>query len=415
MDKFTIPLRNGKSLLVRKHPGGKSPFFYVRTLDPKTGRRTWHSLATSDPAQARARARSEIEKAQAGGDSWTQYRQQVEQRASLTMDALFDEYILAGYPGRDGKPRPPGRQRYLFANFLKSARDWWGPLGISTIKPADVITFLDTRRDCPRSGELQLNTVANVFRWAIRAGKIDRNPIAGIDAPRHQAEHCATMAPESPEELHQLCALLFQDEQTAPYGAQLMFQALTGLRPGEPGALRWDAAPGQPGSITPSIIDGKPIHWLHVRRLKHGINPAVRMHPALECFLAAWRIYSRRWDSPFYFPDPSKPDRPCCEATRLNTDRRLARHLARAALQLGIKARRRPHAMRAFYVRVRRSQGHLDDIIASELGERSGAALIVSTYGDAGTIRGDRRFDWLPASAKPAWHVLTDCAVAKAA
>jgi hypothetical protein len=40
------------------------------------------------------------------------------------------------------------------------------------------------------------------------------------------------------------------------------------------------------------------------------------------------------------------------------------------------------HGMRAYYVTVRRSQGIKDGQIAAEIGDKSGVALIVSTYGD---------------------------------
>ena len=84
----------------------------------------------------------------------------------------------------------------------------------------------------------------------------------------------------------------------------------------------------------------------------------------------------------------------------------LDKHLKRAATTAGVAENRRPHAMRAYYVRVRRSMGALDSTIASELGERTGERLIVSTYGDPDGLRGDGKFTWLPASGEPAWTVL---------
>lgn len=46
--------------------------------------------------------------------------------------------------------------------------------------------------------------------------------------------------------------------------------------------------------------------------------------------------------------------------------------------------------------------------IAAELGQRSGAGLVASTYGDPQNIVGDHRLDWLPAEGKgiPAWELL---------
>ena len=63
--------------------------------------------------------------------------------------------------------------------------------------------------------------------------------------------------------------------------------------------------------------------------------------------------------------------------------------------------------MRAYYVRVRRSQGIDDATIAVELGQGSGPGLVVRTYGERlAILGGDGLYDWLPADGKPCWDRL---------
>lgn len=52
-------------------------------------------------------------------------------------------------------------------------------------------------------------------------------------------------------------------------------------------------------------------------------------------------------------------------------------------------------------------QGVDDLTIAAELGQRNGAALVSSTYGDPANIQGDHHLDWLPSTGQAAWTLLT--------
>jgi hypothetical protein len=64
--------------------------------------------------------------------------------------------------------------------------------------------------------------------------------------------------------------------------------------------------------------------------------------------------------------------------------------------------------MRAYYVRVRRSQGVDDASIAVELGQGSGAAMIVQNYGQRiAILGGDGLHDWMPTDPQRiAWALL---------
>lgn len=379
----------------------------IRMVSP-SGKRGWHSLHTSNEKDAIRRAKDLLDTAATGPEAWTTHAEINHRRAGLTFAPLVAEYLAAGCPRLRARTLEPRTGRSLAdeRRNLDTALAWWGQRTVAACGPRMIDDYAAARAAAPRAAELELNALSNALKYAVRRERIPGNPLAGRGAirPAGSIVHCHAEAPASTEELHALCRVLLADPRTSPYGAQLMFQALTGLRPGEPGHLRWDAPPGQPGSRSTLTADGQTFDVLHVHREKHGINPAVRIHPALDDFLRVWRQHVGA-TSPFYFPHPRNPDLPAVPAGNAQGSF-LDKALKRAAATIGVAGNRRPHAMRAFYVRVRRSMGALDSTIASELGERTGERLIVSTYGDPAGLRGDGKFTWLPATGAPAWSIL---------
>ena len=103
-----------------------------------------------------------------------------------------------------------------------------------------------------RSTDLELNTLNNAMKWAVRKQLLKSNPVA--ERVRYysptQARHCKDVAPISADDLHTTARLLFADRRSESLGWQALFEALTGLRTGEALALRMDAAPNEPGWIT---------------------------------------------------------------------------------------------------------------------------------------------------------------------
>lgn len=408
---------------------GRDRTIYTRPNRPPT----WYlkiagrplSLQTTDRDTAVRNAKLRLDQHAQGADKYQQFIDATTQRSTLTVGQIIDQWIAAGYPLPNRQPRKPSAQAAQAAQ-LKLSRSWWDAVPVATIKGPTLGDYAEHRRrgiqhhDGSRAVDLELTTYSNAFQWAIAKGLCDRNPFA--HRPKFQnpddVEHCPQFMPASDEELHRLIGLLFAPVTSGPRpeqvhrfrlvaGAQLLYQALTGQRPGEPAFLRLDATTTNgrpmPGQITRTAIDGQPVEFLAVHRLKNGINPAVRVHVALRAFLDHWLpVVRHHWPaSPYWFPNPDRPTVP------LHRDRlRLALDAARRGLDL---PERTPHAMRAYYVRVRRAQGHDDGTIALELGERTGAAMIVSIYGEAGAHHGDRQFDWFPApeaGIMPAWTLL---------
>ena len=340
--------------------------------------------------------------------------------AVVTVGELAAEWIVAGYARPNRRPRTASQQTTQ-ATFLGYLLEWWGSRNAETITGPALGDYAEWRRLNVRTGssgdrtiDVELGVLSNLYQWAIAVGRAKSNPFA--TRPRFQAsddiDHCHQFQPESDDELHALCGWLMGQPAYAVHGAQLLFQALTGLRPGEPGLLRWKAeyAAGiyGPGHRRAALYDGRQQELLAVARLKRGQNPTVVVHDALAAFLAAWKPYcAARWpDSPWYFPNPHNPAEPLVKPSE--SGRILNTPLAAAAEHCKVGPRH-GHAMRAYHVRVLRSQGVLDATIAARLGQSGGARLIEDIYGKPTDSFGDGRFDFWPdptGPVKPAWDNL---------
>ena len=433
---FTLE-RGGRSSQLVKHPRDrqlppedqKNRPWYVRVPVPGEKNPRWKKVGEAHELEtATAAARELLLKARVGGNPFTELWEAARYRSALTVGAVLDAWVAAGCPETNGNRRSEAqRDRQLAA--LKNSRAWWNDRNAITITGPTLHAFALWRRGQVRDGaggdrtiDIELTTLSNCFAWAAAVGKVEANPFATRPRFRRSddVEHCNQFMPADDDELHKLCGLLISAapvgrDSVEPLnhrvaGAQLLFQALTGLRPGEPGCLRLNAryAEGRPapGHRYPVTLEGKPRELLAVQRLKGGINPAVEVHPALAAFLGRWLPYVRAtWpETTFFFPDPADPKRPFIDPE--DTRKRLNTRLNAAATALGLPERH-PHAMRAFYVRVRRSHGFRDAGIAEELGQGSGPKEIVRCYGDQRGIFGDGQFDWLPtAPVRPAWELL---------
>lgn len=381
----------------------------------------------------------------AGIEDWVASR-----RTSLGLIALAPVadlvagYIAAGCPDAHRRARTD-RALYQETRALERAVEWWGERNAATIiVPQDpdayhrhrIAAAAATGRGAGhRSVDNELGALRNAFAWAVRDGRLPRNPFSDPDHPlpvyQHPDDvtHCAEKTAADDEQLHRLLAHLFQTPGTAVSGARLAFAAMTGLRPGETTFLRWDTRPTHTalehwGEWADYQIHGRPERKMLVYREKGGINPAIRLHPALESFLEAWRAYCQREfpGSPWMFPAPDDPTLPACRSAavlaawrnlghecpgegRITNADRLSIHLRQACQALHLP-RIVPHGMRAYYVRVRRSQGITDREIGSDLGHTGGEKLITTTYGSPVQVFGTGALDWLPATGAPAWSTL---------
>ncbi len=434
-------VRNGpcQQALVKSGKGLGDPaapwYLRYKRLD---GRPSWLKCgeATDLPGALAKAILTLLELSRGDQSRFDRYLGAIQERATLTIGTLAADWIKLGYPTPDGQPRSVAEQRGL-VQFLEIALRWWEPIGISTINRrlwdqyvADrrahvaqrfAAVATGTHRRPPPSGDRSIDLERNALRclcaWAVATERMAHNPFAAFPRARTPAAvvSCNQQMPASDDEFHQISRHLFGDAATPTpqlvAGAQLLLQGLTGLRPGEPGALRWDAQAGshrhQPGYLHEVTLGGETKRRLAVDREKGGMTPYVAVHSALAAFIESWRQYhTAHWPgSPWWFPAPWDPTAPMVPFGR-SGESRLSRYVADAVEQLRLPYRR-AHAWRAYYVRVRRSLDVSDGQIADELGERTGESIIRSTYGDPDGIRGDGQFDWLPSTGQPAWSSLT--------
>lgn len=378
-----------------------------------------------------------------------------EARRGVTIEQLATEWRQLGYPDTAGRPRT-SKSATPLEQCLALALRYWGAKR-ATSAGDHFLDFATWRRDkCTKSGrgtgdrsiDLELCTLSCLCKWAVAAKKIDKNPFAGVNSGGNRqrfhdpenVRHCHEFMPASDEVWHQVLKWFWTaqydaetvsrhktsklDMRTRIAGAWLAFCGLTGLRPEEPQYLFRHASlptfPTSPDKLPPGTIfptrDGQ--RKMKVIRNKHGQNPYVLIHPAAADFLEAWSRWLVTNIAPVgpgvvqpWFPHPSNPIQPICTDDFSVLNKRLADACHACHLpQLKPKG-----FGRAFYVRVRRSQGHEDSMIASELGQTTKGELIREVYGDPDDMVGGALFDWLPEDDKqqptnPAWKLLTPAA-----
>ena len=226
-----------------------------------------------------------------------------------------------------------------------------------------------------RTTDLELNTLNNALRWAVRQELIPFNPISSRSRyhSSREARHCRELAPVDANELHDIARVLFKSKRSEVMGWQMLFEANTGLRSEEAISLRMDARANETGGIT---SDGKS---LCVRRSKdpRRDNPYAFVHPGLKKLLAAHKRWHRRQypKSPWYLPgrDRSKLQ-PVYKGA-------LTKALERLYKAKKLKRKITSHGMRAFFVLVRRSHGVIDSQIAWEINHVGGVHTLETVYG----------------------------------
>jgi hypothetical protein len=215
------------------------------------------------------------------------------------------------------------------------------------------------------------------------------------------------------DEYHQNQTLkpgIASDNKRVIVGAWQAFSGMTGLRPGEhkflqrvPAATAFpsDLRAAPPGLIYP-MPDGT--RRMKVFRTKRGQNPAVLVHAALKDFLDHYLPWLASYYSTLPTPNlalhkPLFPD--------LEGEGKLNAYLRRACVAVKLP-KMKPHGFgRAYYVRVRRSQGIDDASISAELGQKSDGSLIRFVYGDPMYPVGGNLHNWVTENGVTAWQQLT--------
>lgn len=344
-------------------------------------------------------------------------------KRGLTLGALAAAWTKAGLPFSKTKARDieaAGRLKATLARTL----DYWANRAVNGITQHTMEDFVVWRRTHVRKGarftgsrsaDLELGALSCLCQWAVLTGQIEKNPFAVRPTYSETQKHCHHSMPAGDDQLHQVLAhiISYGTMEAHTCAAWLAFTALTGLRPGEPAYLQRlpiarkfpDLRAALPGQLY-RLPDG---NWrMKVHRTKHGQNPAVLIHPALRNFLRAWSHWLRQSGSTGASPVPAGAPPAVSLLFAGATEDRVRDLLDRACLELKLPPLK-PHGFgRAYYVRVRRSQGMEDPTIGVELGQTTDGKLIRDTYGDPLDPVGGNLHDWLITPRKPAWNLLYD-------
>jgi integrase len=343
------------------------------------GKKVWLSTETEDAATAR--------------DVLKQWRDQqvlrrngIEppvatlERKRLTVNQAIDLYIAANYPDRKMRSKRTSTVKTETKCFEKLRR-FLGSRAASGLALKDCDAYRDWRmsggytwqqgdekrksRAGNRLVDIELQTLSNVLAFAARRQKIKFNPLQSRTRYHREEDtrHCREMAP-TPEQLEMIDRHLRRNRKEVVADC-VMFLAFSGLRINEALPLDWE-----------------PVDWkqevIHVRREKRGINPWVPIMDEMQKLLRNMKARSR---SHLLFPSPRNPNRPITYPAVAGT-------LARACLNLGMK-HVTPHGLRSYFVTQCRQSGLTDAEIAMLIGDKSGPAIISTTYGD---VRPDHLF-----------------------
>jgi integrase len=346
--------------------------------------------------------------------------------SKATMIQVFDAYIKADCPQMDWKPRK-GKALADEKRNVRFLRVWrgWNEQAVEEVRTSTLKGYAKWRKANSkrmkngRRVDMEIQTLKAALHNAATDDLIKVNPLATLDLGTFQTgevAHCKFRRPENAEQLHALARWMFERKsgtRSDILGFQCLFEALTGVRTSEALRCRWDAKYGEPG-----FIDGE---YMHLARSKQGVNPWVKIHPALKQLLDVmklWRSTNERYkDSPWFFPSPVDPMKKAIGSTAL------VHALSDAAAEVCPGLKLTSHGLRSYYVTARRSDFEpgktmppSDAEIAAEIGDVSGASIIIQVYGALPpnwSKSTEGKITWLPSKAdakgkvmEPAWTAL---------
>lgn len=240
-----------RGFCIRVMPTGGKSWQMIYTVD---GARKWNHLGDypkTSLSEARAKFRKALDCLKAGIDPGEKKRaENQERRDAWTINKLCDEF-LEKHAKVKKRPRS-AREDEL--NLARDVRPTWGKKKARDIRRGDVVSLLDeiVNRGSGVQANRTLATVRKMFAWGLEREAVELNPAAGISKP----------APETPKEralsLEEIKTVwqTMDDQTDVPEGVKkaLKLVLLTGLRPGEVVAAKWDQIDGEwldlPGAST---------------------------------------------------------------------------------------------------------------------------------------------------------------------
>ena len=340
------------------------------------GKQTWRSTKTDNLTKAR----KWLEKWK--GEQWAlkngiELTGVVLHHKRTTVNELIADYVESGHLTRTMQKKSACTIKNE-TGFLRPLRAYFGGMQAAGITLAECDKYFDWRksggyvaefklrgkskvkrtRGGKRVVDMELGILSNVFSLAVRRGKLRANPLTsrGRYTSAADVRHCRDCAP-TPEHLQRIADWLRAGEEH-DVADLICFLAYSGLRIGEALPLDWEAVDWHKNLI-------------NVTREKRGVTPWVSIQPEMEKLLREMKARSRSY---LLFPSPFNPETP-------RKSNPINRRIKAACVALGVR-HVTPHGLRSYFVTQARQSGVGDGEIAKLIGDKSGAAIIASTYGD---------------------------------
>jgi integrase len=335
-------------------PSGSKSWVYRYLLEGKHPKMTLGAYPGVSLAEARARHAAAMKDLQQGIDPGKKARDEKSKRkAAPTFDDLLDEFYeteLSKSPSGDA------RHRLIEKDILPG----WKSRKVTSITRRDAVLILDKIRKRAPIGANRVQTVlVRMLNFAAERGIIDFSPLAGMRRGKENARSRVL----TDDEIKSLwaCLDLERTDIDIYHVTKLALKAilLTGQRPGEVAAMRWDQIDGDIWIMPPEAT-------------KNREGNRVPILPMMADIINQARPYSS--GSQFVFPSPrsphygfkkpekAKPKEGDAPVSRLAISNAIRRHLA----DFKIDERFTPHDLRRT-LRTRLAELGVSDIVAERV------------------------------------------------
>jgi integrase len=174
----------------------------------------------------------------------------------------------------------------------------WGPRDIRSIGKHDVMSLLDgiANRGATTQARRVFATLQTFFRWCRKRDVLEANPMEALERKDFGSEESRDRV-LSPSELGKLLAHIRGANHYDPFLAATHFLALSGNRPEEVGALRWDEIEGDVVAFPGARMKNKlPFDLPITPHLRAIIDSAPRIDGCPYVFTTDGKRPLRGWD-----------------------------------------------------------------------------------------------------------------------
>jgi integrase len=216
----------------------------------RNGRETWYGLWMADGR--RVKRRLGVKRAPGTSDGLTRKQAEAELRRRMAEELVgvarerrrTVEEAGAAYVAH--LEHVMGRKRTTIEDYRGYLRRHLGPFfgarRLDRIRPAEVERYLREKIAAglaPTTVVHHVTFLGGLFRFAVKRGWTDSNPVASVDRPRLPGQSSGRLRFLQPEEVEALLRSVPQDELGRLERPLYVCAAMTGLRQGELLALRW--------------------------------------------------------------------------------------------------------------------------------------------------------------------------------